>query len=389
MRKWIFLIAFTLMFFCTMSPVSAGPNEEIMQRQLDQMDTSPIELFWQKLNQEYREYMPDTQVPSLFQLIFSKQDEKFQLSNVITGFIKFILHEVIVNGKLLGTIILLTIFAAILENFQSSFPNSSISKIANAITFLVLIILAINSFYLAAHYAKVAIQSMMDFMLAIVPILLTLLSSMGNITTAALFHPLIIFMVNTSGALVFYVIFPLLFFSTVLDLVSMISERYKLTRLAKLMKQVGIGLLSAFLTIFLGVVSVQGAVTSISDGLALRTAKYVTGNFVPVVGKMFSDAAETVIGASLLLKNGIGIIGVIVLLFVAVFPALKIIVLSLIYKGSSAVLQPMGNSTIISTLNTIGNSMLYIFAALATVSLMFFLALTIIVTAANLSVMVR
>lgn len=386
-RPLLFVIICAYLIFAPSAV--ASPNEDMMERQFDRLDLSPVEQYWNKLNQEYREYMPNAEIPSLLQLIYSIKEGGFSLSQLFVSFFRYFLHEVIVNGKLLSTIILLAVFAAILENFQNSFHNSSISKIASAITFLVLIVLAINSFYLAVDYAKTAIQGMMDFMLAVIPILLTLLTSMGNITAAALFHPLVIFMVNTSSILIYYIVFPLLFFSTVLDLVSMISERYKLTRLASLMKQVGVGLLSIFLTIFLGVLSVQGAVTSISDGLAIRTAKYVTGNFVPVVGKMFSDAAETVIGASLLLKNGIGIVGAIILLFIAVFPALKILVLSFVYKLSSAVLQPLGNNAIISTLNTIGNSMLYIFASLATIGLMFFLAMTIIISAANLSVMVR
>lgn len=389
MKIWRLLILFIFMFLFSNNIVQAGPNEEIMKQQLDVIDVSPIDSYWQKLNQEYKEYLPNTKTPSLVEMIFSKDSGGFSLANVLNGFLKFILHEIIENGKLLGTIILLTVFAAILENLQNSFQNSSISKIAMSITFMVLIILAINSFYLASHYVKIAIQGMTDFMLAIVPILLALLTSMGNVTSATLFHPLIIFMVNMSGTLIFYVIFPLLFFSTMLDLISLLNERYKLTQLAKLMRQIGVGMLGIFLTIFLGVLSVQGAVSSVSDGLAIRTAKYVTGNFVPVVGKMFSDAAETVVGASLLLKNGIGIVGAIILLFVAVFPALKIIVLSFVYKVSSAVLQPLGNGAIISTLNTIGNSLLYLFAALATLGLMFFLALTIIVTAANLSIMIR
>lgn len=387
MKKRLWFIG---LFFLLLIPqkIYASPLDEIMEKQYDQLDTAILEKFWQRLNQEYRVYLPNTNAPTLKDLIFS-EDGKFSLANILTGIVKFFLHEVILNGKLLATIIFLTIFASILENFQSSFANSSVSRVANSITFLVLIILAVNSFYAASQYAKDAIQGMLDFMLAIVPILLALLSSMGNVTSAALFHPLIVFMVNMSTLLIYYVIFPLIYFSTLLDLVSMMSERYKLTRLAALMRQFGVGLLSVFLTIFLGVLSVQGAVSSVSDGLVIRTAKYVAGNFVPVVGRMFSDAAETVIGASLLLKNGIGVAGVIILLLIAAFPAIKIIVVALIYKFSSAVLQPLGNNTITTTLNTIGNSMLLIFAALATVGLMFFLAITIIVTASNISVMVR
>lgn len=381
---------FTLLFFLWgASAVSAGPNEEIMQQQLGKLDISGIERYWDKLMQDYHGFLPHTDAPSLIKLILSNREDGFKISDILIGLLKFLLHEINVNGKLLGTIILLAIFSTILENFQSSFENSSVSKIASSITFLVLIILAVNSFYLAISYAKAAIQGMMDFMLAIIPILLALLASMGNLASAALFHPFIIFMVNVSGSLIYYVVFPLFFFSTLLDLVSMLSEKYKLTRLAALFKQLGIGILSLFLTVFLGVLSVQGAVSSVSDGLTVRTAKYVTSNFVPVVGKMFSDAADTVVGASLLLKNGIGIFGVIIILLIAAFPALKIISLSLIYKFSSAVLQPLGNSPITTVLGTIGNSLLYIFAALATVCFMLFLSITIIVTAANISIMIR
>src|SRR5690606_24416709 len=117
--------------------------------------------------------------------------------------------------------------------------------------------------------------------------------------------------------------------------------------------------------------------------------KYLTGNFVPVVGKVFADATDTVISASLLVKNSIGLVGVIILLFLCAFPAIKILTLALIYNLSAAVMQPLGETPIVSCLETIGKSMIYVFAALAAVGLMFFLAITITLTAGNVTVMMR
>ena len=68
-------------------------------------------------------------------------------------------------------------------------------------------------------------------------------------------------------------------------------------------------LLGLFFTIFLGVISVQGASAAVTDGITLKTAKFITGNFIPVIGRMFSDATDTVISASVLLKNTVGIAG--------------------------------------------------------------------------------
>lgn len=126
-----------------------------------------------------------------------------------------------------------------------------------------------------------------------------------------------------------------------------------------------------------------------ADGVTIRTAKYITGNFIPVVGRMFSDAADTVVGASLLVKNAVGMVGVLILLLIVAFPALKILSLALVYSFSAAVMQPLGNSPIIECLSIISKTLIYIFAAMATVGLMFFLAITIIVASGNISVMIR
>jgi stage III sporulation protein AE len=172
-------------------------------------------------------------------------------------------------------------------------------------------------------------------------------------------------------------------------LVSKISSRYQVTQLAGFLKSTAVWIMGVFFTIFLGVVSVQGAAGAVADGVSMKTAKYVSSNFVPVVGKLFSDAADTVVGASLIVKNALGITGAGVLLLLAAFPAIKILSLAIVYNVGAAIMQPLGDSPIIGCLSTIGKSLILVFAALATVGFMFFLAVTVIIAAGNLSVMVR
>src|SRR5699024_12782996 len=79
----------------------------------------------------------------------------------------------------------------------------------------------------------------------------------------------------------------------------------------------------------------------------------------------------------LLLKNAIGIVGVIIIVFLALFPALKIFAIALTYKIAAAVLQPIGDGPVITTLNTISKYIVYILACLLAVTLMFFLEIGI------------
>ena len=68
---------------------------------------------------------------------------------------------------------------------------------------------------------------------------------------------------------------------------------------------------------------------------------------------------------------------------------MKILIIAFIYKFAAAILQPLGGGPIISCLNVISKNVIYVFAALGIVSFMFFLCITVIIAAGNLTMMVR
>ncbi|MEC2056877.1 stage III sporulation protein AE [Peribacillus psychrosaccharolyticus] len=395
MKQWIlyaFLVVLVL-FFVQADVVTAAENDEetitdeLVQSQIERIGIEDITKFWDDIVTEYGGFLPESQKGSFMDFVTG--DKQFSFSEWFKGLGKFVFHELLVNGKLLGSLILLTIFSMFLQSLQNAFEQSSISKVAYSIVYMVLIILALNSFHVAIQYTTETIDKMIAFLMAMIPLLLALVASSGGIISAAFFHPVLIFLMNTSGILIQYVVLPMLFLSAILNIVSTLTEQYKVTQLAQMLRNWAIGILGAFMTIFLGVISVQGSTSAVADGITIRTAKFVTGNFIPVIGRMFTDATDTVISASVLLKNMVGMAGVAVLLLIVVFPALKILTLSLIYKLSASLLQPLGGGPVIKCLDIISKSMIYIFAALAIVSLMFFLSVTIIIAAGNITLMVR
>jgi stage III sporulation protein AE len=88
---------------------------------------------------------------------------------------------------------------------------------------------------------------------------------------------------------------------------------------------------------------------------------------------------ELAAGCSLLLKNGIGSFGAVVVLLICMVPMLKILAISLIYRFASAIVQPLGNERLSSALQDIANTFTLVFGAMAIVSLMFFIGLAIVV----------
>ena len=381
------LFAFFLFFSFPIIVQASPPAQNVVDEQLGKLGIEDVKKYWDDLVAKYGGYLPESQKGNFME--FVKGEKEFSIKEWMIGLLKYLFHELVANGKLLGTLIMLTIFSALLQSLQSAFAKSSVGKIADAVVYMVLIVFALNSFYVVMTYTRDTIQTMIDFILALLPILLALIATGGGVVSVSFFHPIIVFLMNTSGMLMNYIVLPLLLLATILSIVSTMSDQYKVTKLSKLLQNASVSIIGIFLTIFLGVLSVQGTATAVADGIAVKTAKFVTGNFIPVVGRMFTEAADTVLSASALLKNTVGIVGVVILLLIVAFPAIQIFCIAFIYKFAAAVLQPVGGGTIIQCLDIIGRSIIYVFACLAIVSFMFFLSITIVIAAGNITLMMR
>lgn len=358
--------------------------QKAAESQLDTLPTSKIDTYWRALEAEYGGYLPNVTGPSLVRAVLGNGAPSF--TNLVNGLLKYFFNEVLDDARLLGGILILAVIAAVFESMQSAFEHNTVSRVAYMVVFLVLMMLAIHSFMETMGAARHAIQTMNHFMLATIPLTVTLLAASGAVASAAFFQPMLIFTVHFISNVIFTVVFPLIFFSAVLDLTSSLSERYQLTRLASLMRAAGLAVLGFSLAAFIGITTIQGAGKGIADGVVLRTMKFGVSTFIPVIGKSISDAAETVLSASLLVKNAVGIAGLIILCLIAVFPALKILAVSLMYNGSAALMQPLGETPMIACLATLGKTLILVFACVAAVGLMFFFAICILLATANLAV---
>ncbi|MEW5922031.1 MAG: stage III sporulation protein AE [Bacillota bacterium] len=346
-----------------------------------------VEDYWHELERELGDYLPAWSIHD----IWRREGDKFfpGMGELFSGLVRYLLKEVLANIRLMGQLLLLAVAASLLKSLQGAFGSREVARMTEAVIFFVLLGLALGSFSLALKIGREAVDNMVNFMLALLPVLLTLMASLGHVTSAALFHPLIIVSVNLMSSLVRNVFFPLIFFSTILYLLNHFSPDFRIDRLASFLKDASIWGIGLMLTIFVGITGVHGVAGGIGDAVSLRTAKFMTGTFIPVVGRAMADAVETVLGYSLLLKNSATLAGLVILALTIIFPLLKLLALVIIYKFSGALVQPLGENSLAAALDTMGNCLTMVFAAVATVALSFFIGITIIVGASNAVMMLR
>lgn len=360
------------------------PTPESLLQQLDLRDLS---VTLSQLNQTWKGYGPEISLREFLQ-IYKGGGSPWSLSEITSGLFRYLGRELVANGQLLVKLVVIAILAALLQQMQSAFTSEATGKAAQGVIYLVMVGMAVTGFGLAVSIAKQVMDSLVAFMVAMLPTLLTLLAGMGGITSAAIFHPLMVTLTSAAATLILTIYFPLIFLSAVLEIISGLSD-YKLTKLGSLFSDWAKKLLTFTFVVFGATVAVKGAAGAVADGLTMKTTKFVFKNFIPVVGSAFADSTDLIFGSTLLLKNALGLLGATALFFIAVFPLLKILALTWVYQLAGALVQPIGADPIAKLLTTMAKALHAVFGAVGAVTLMFLVALTVIVGAGNIAVMVR
>ncbi|MBM7613999.1 stage III sporulation protein AE [Alkaliphilus hydrothermalis] len=387
------LLIITLLVYLLMTPFVLGAEskltpENIIMEQIDRLDTGDLQMIMESINRDLGEHMPRLELKGLI-LKLLKGEGVISLKELVQVGLQVLFKEVVANWVLLTQIIVLSSIYAILSNLQNAFENDIVGKLAYSVCYLVIITLTIKSFLIALTIGREAIDLMVTFMHALLPVLLAILLAMGGITSSAFFHPVLLGAVGFVGTVVKTLVLPLIFFSTVLSIVNNFSSKIQITKLAGLLRQLAVMILGSILTAFIGVISIQGITAASVDGVTMRTAKFAVDKFIPIVGGFLSDAMDTVVGCSLLLKNAIGAIGLITVFLICLIPMIKIIALIVIYKLCAAVIEPIAQKQLVDCLNQMSNALVLLFATVSSVAIMFFITITIIVGTGNITLMMR
>lgn len=300
------------------------------------------------------------------------------ISNAV---VSFLFKEVKTVLALSVSIIVIAIICALLKNLQDAFSSEGISNIAFFACYALLIVILSKSFIVSINIAVDVIKDLSDFMSAILPVLVMMIGTIGGFTQAATMDPIVIGATLIIPRIYTTVIIPLILVTFVLEFANNISTENKISNLCKLTKQITIWFQGIILTIFIGLLTVRGITSSTIDAVTLKTAKFAIDNFIPIVGKAFSDAIASVAGYSLIIKNAISSVGLIIIILMMLYPIIKIILISFVYKITAAIIEPISDKRITNSIAAAGDSLIIILSCVLSVSLMFFVLLAIMASA--------
>ena len=133
--------------------------------------------------------------------------------------------------------------------------------------------------------------------------------------------------------------------------------------------------LKIILYAFSGYVSITGVVNGTADQTALKAAKVTLGGMVPVVGSIISDASETILVGAAVVKNSVGVYGMLALVAIVIGPFLKIGIQYLLLKLTAAVCGVFCDKTVTGLMDDFTSAMGLVLAMTGTVCLLLMISM--------------
>lgn len=310
---------------------------------------------------------------------------KIDSKNLVNKIINIFIGKIKENAKIIFSIIAVSILCSILKNIQSSF-GGNVSEIAFYVCYLFIIILIIASYTDIVSLCKDTITKLNDFMNMLIPLVLGLLVANGSIVSVSILQPILLVMTSTINVIVANVILPIIFISTMMNLIGNISEDIKVSKIPKLLQKTCLWCLEFILIIFIGILSIEGTLGANVDGVTAKAAKSIVSTVIPVVGKALSDATDSILGATLITRNAVGIIGMIAIISIVLNPLISALIMMITYNVASALIEPIVDSRISKCMSGMGDSIKIVFALMATVCMLFIISTTIMIKLGNFSV---
>ena len=382
-KRLIYIFIILFIFFPSLNVNAESLTSKMIQEEKEKFE---INDFINEAEKYTNDFLEDT---SISDMITSAINGKIDNNQMLKKLLKIFGKEVVSSLKTIIAVLAIVLIHSLIKSISDNLETTDIAKIIYFVQYILIVSVVMNNFSNLILSITNTIQNLVGFMNSLVPLLITLMIYTGNIVTSSLLEPVILFIIEFIANILVNLVLPCITLITAVMVISNISDKIQIGKLAKFLRSSIIWFLGIVLTVFVGVVSLEGTLSSSIDGITAKTAKVAVSSMIPVVGKILGDSVDSVLGCGLVLKNALGVVGVIIILGICVIPIIKLSILSIMYSLSSAIIEPLADEKIVKLLQEFSDIFKLLLGILCSVSILLIIGITLVIKISNSGMMYR
>lgn len=291
-------------------------------------------------------------------------------------------YEFRYNRQNLAYMLLIAVIAAVFTNFSNAFQNKQVSEISFYVLYMLLITMCLNAFRIAMSGIQGQLEVLLDFMRVLCPSYFLAVAIASGSSSSLVFYNIVLFLIYVVEVLILRFLFPLINIYMMVQVLNyLVGEEY-LSQFAEFLKKLVSWILKTLLACVIGINVIQGMLAPVLDTLK-RSALTKTAEAIPGIGNAIGGVTDVVLGTAVLIKNGIGMAGAAVLVAICAVPVLQMLILTMLYKLTAALVQPVSDKRITGCISSVSEGYELLVKVVFTAGVLFLLTIAVVTAATS------
>lgn len=314
---------------------------------------------------------------------FINGEKNLKLKTVCADFANAFIEQLRRERGSIVQLIGIAMIAAIFTSFTNVFKESHIAETGFYVTYLLLFTLLTTTFYKISEVAGSALVNLKDFMMALLPTYAMGIAFCTGSRTSMVFYETTLGIITIVDFLLIHIMLPMINVYFVLLLANNIMKQDMLSKMSELLEKLISWALKTVLATVIGINVIQNLVIPVTDQVK-KSVLLKTAQAIPGVGSTMRVATESILQASLLIKNAIGVAGLLVIIGICLVPIIKLAIYQIIYSFGAAIVQPISDKRIINCINAAAKSAKLLMSVVMVAAVLFLFTIVIVTSTTNL-----
>lgn len=229
----------------------------------------------------------------------------------------------------------------LLTSLVNGMPGKS-EKVIGLVSTLALGVLLLDNASTLIRLGADTVAELSDYGKLLLPVMTGALAAQGGTGSAAALYAGTAVFDALLSSLIGKLLVPLVYIFIALAIANVATGEEILKKLRDFMKWLMTWALKTVLYVFTAYMSITGVISGVTDAATVKAAKLTISGTVPVVGGILADASEAVILSAGVMKNAVGVYGLLAVAAIWMTPFVKIGLQYLVLKLTAAVCGVFG-----------------------------------------------
>lgn len=284
---------------------------------------------------------------------------------------------IIQDREMLVTLILLVLTGAILANFSELVQGKEVANMSYYVVYLLFFSIVFRGFIHLNQTAETTLTGMLDFMKVLAPTFFLSMTFSEGVTASGAYYQFVVVMITVVEYILVWVILPMIQMFFVLQMTNQFLEKDMFSKMAELIRDVIRFILKLLFGVMMGFEIIESLILPLTSEIE-KSAVVKLSSGIPGVGGMASGMLSMVLCAGTLVKNAIGVVGIIGMLIFCGLPLLKLLLQKFVYQFLGAMLQPVSDQRIIRCFQAMSDTVLLLAYTVFVGSMMLVLSVALI-----------